>query len=270
MPKMLTNEQVEQYNSQGYAFPFRALDTEEAAKARKQLEDIEARVGAEAYTFLGYKAHLPFKFLTDIIRHPKILDAVEDIIGPDILCWGGGFFQKNAHDGRFISWHQDSYYYGIDPPETITAWLAFSPSNELSGSVRVIPGSQFEAREWIEAPSENNMLMRGQTIPNVETEQSIYMNLEPGEFSLHHESIVHGSDPNESDDRRIGYSIHYIRPSARQVKYVSDGYRPSAALVRGVDRYGYWDHEELTDKEFDEEMLANLGEMKKQFFARRK
>jgi non-heme Fe2+,alpha-ketoglutarate-dependent halogenase len=267
---MLSEEQREHYNKRGYVFPFKALSPSEAKEARRKLEDVEAKVGAEAYTFLNYKAHLPFKFLTDIIRHPRILDAVEDLIGPNILCWGGGFFQKNAHDGKFISWHQDSYYYGIDPPNTVTAWLAFSPSNKLSGSVKVIPGSQFEQRDWVETPSEKNILMRGQTILNVDESQAVYMNLEPGEFSLHHESIVHASDPNESDDRRIGYSIHYIAPSARQIKYITPGSKPVAALVRGKDEYGYWEHEELTDKEFDSEMLANLGRMKQQFFARRK
>lgn len=270
MPKAITAAQVEQYHKNGYCFPFRALSTEEAAVARRKLEDIEAKVGAEAYTFLNFKAHLPFKFLTDIIRHPRILDVVEEVIGPDILCWGGGFFQKNAHDGRFISWHQDSYYYGIEPANTCTAWLAFSPSNERSGSVQVIPGSHFEQRDWVETPSEKNMLMRGQTIPGVNRAEAVSMNLEPGEFSIHHESIVHGSDPNESDDRRIGFSIHYIPTDSRQVKYTSPDFKPMAALVRGVDKYNYWDHEDLTDKEFDEEVLANLGRMRQQFFARRK
>ena len=268
MPKLLTDAQIEQYHTQGYVHPFGALSVSEAAAARRELEAFEARVGDEAQKFLAFKAHLPFKFMSDIIRHPRILDAVEDVLGPNILCWGSSFFQKNAHDPRFISWHQDSYYYGMDPSNTCTAWLAFSVSNEASGSVRVIPGSHLRQMEFVNTPTEHNMLPRGQTIVGVDESKAVQMNLAPGEFSLHHEAIVHNSDPNRSDDRRIGLSIHYIPTSTRQVKYVEAGRKPVASLVRGVDAYGYWDPEPVAELDFDPAMFDRLMQMRREFFAR--
>jgi non-haem Fe2+, alpha-ketoglutarate-dependent halogenase len=268
MPKLLTDAQIEQYRARGYVCPFRALSAEEAGAARREIEDFEASVGDEAQKFLSFKAHLPFRFLSDIIRNRRILDAVEDVLGPNILCWGSSFFQKNAHDPRFISWHQDTYYYGMDPPNTCTAWLAFSTSDEVSGSVRVIPGSHLKQMEFVNTPTENNLLGRGQTILGVDESKAVHMNLAPGEFSLHHEAIIHNSEPNNSDDRRIGLSIHYIPTSTRQVKYVAKDRKPQAALVRGIDEFGYWDPEPVTAMDYDPAMLDKLAQMRREFLTR--
>jgi len=268
MGKWLTDAQIGQYRGEGYVFPFRALSAAEAAATLRRIEEFEARMGDEAQKFLAFKSHLPFKWLSDIVRHPKILDAVEDLLGPNLLCWGSSFFQKNAHDPRYISWHQDSYYYGMEPSNTCTAWLAITPSNAASGAVRVIPGSHLEQLDFVNTPDEHNMLPRGQTIRDVDESRAALMELQPGEFSLHHEAIVHNSDPNRSDRRRIGISIHYIPTSTRMVKYLKDGEKPMAALVRGVDEYGYWRHEPVTDMDFDPAMFDTLLRMRREFFSR--
>lgn len=268
MGKLLSEAQIEQYHVKGYVCPFRALSAAEARDVRGKIEDFETTSGDEAQKFLSFKAHLPFKFLSDIIRHPRILDAVEDLLGPNLLCWGSSFFQKNAHDPRFISWHQDSYYYGMEPSNTCTAWLAISRSNVASGSVRVVPGSHLQQAEFVNTPSAHNLLPRGQTIPDVDESKAVHMNLEPGEFSLHHEAIIHNSDPNNSDDRRIGLSIHYIPTSTRQVRYLKAGSKPLAALVRGVDEFGYWDKEPVTEMDYDPAMFQKLMAMRRDFFAR--
>jgi non-heme Fe2+,alpha-ketoglutarate-dependent halogenase len=268
MPKMLTMAQVEQYNRDGYVHPFRVLSTSEARGIRDNIEAFEARMGDEAQKFLAFKAHMPFKWLTDIVRHPRILDAVEDVLGPNLLCWGSSFFQKNARDPRYISWHQDSYYYGLDPSNTCTAWVAISTSNIASGCVKVIPGSHLTQLEFVNEPDPNNLLSRGQTIKNVDLSKARSMELQPGEFSLHHEAIVHNSEPNNSDDRRIGLSIHYIPTSTRMVKYLEPGKKPSAMLVRGVDAYNHWEHEPATEVDFDPALLDRLIAMKRSFITR--
>lgn len=268
MPKMLTDAQVEQYHRNGYAHPFRVVSTPEAAKIRGKIEAFETRVGDEAQKFLTFKAHMPFKSLTDLVRHPRILDAVEDVLGPNLLCWGSSFFQKDAHDPRYISWHQDSYYYGLDPSNTCTAWVAISTSNIASGCVKVVPGSHLTQVDFVNAPDPNNLLPRGQTITNVDVSKAVSMELQAGEFSLHHEAIVHNSEPNGSDDRRIGLSIHYIPTSTRMVKYRQEGKKPLAMLVRGIDAYNHWDHEPVTDLDFDPAMFDRLGQMRQEFFAR--
>ena len=255
MPRMLTGPEVEQYHRDGYVHPFRAVSAQKAAEIRRKIEQFEKQVGDEAQKFLAFKAHLPFKVLTDLVRNPRILDAVEDVLGPNLLCWGSSFFQKNAHDPRYISWHQDSYYYGMEPSNTCTAWVAISTSNIASGCVKVIPGSHTTQADFVNAPDPDNLLSRGQTIQNVDATEAINMELQPGEFSLHHEAIIHNSEPHTSDDRRIGLSIHYIPTSTRMVKYLKPGEKPKAALVRGVDAYGYWDAEPTTEVDFDPVLL---------------
>lgn len=268
MPKMLTDAQVEQYHRDGYVHPFRVLSTEEARSVRNKIEAFEARMGDEAQKYLAFKAHMPFKWLTDIVRHPRILDAVEDLLGPNLLCWGSSFFQKNARDPRYISWHQDSYYYGLDPSNTCTAWVAISTSNIASGCVKVIPGSHLTQLEFVNQPDENNLLSRGQTIKGVDESKARCMELQAGQFSLHHEAIVHNSEPNGSDDRRIGLSIHYIPTSTKMVKYRQTGKKPMAMLVRGIDAFNHWDHEPVTEVEFDPVLLDRLGQMKREFITR--
>lgn len=270
MAKILTDKQIKQYQTDGYVFPVRAMSSSETENITRKIEAFENEYECEAQQKLVFKAHLPFKWLNDIVRHPKILDAVEDLLGPDLLCWGAGFFQKNAHDPRFVSWHQDSYYYGLDPSETCTAWLAFTPSNLLSGCVRVLPGSHRgnQNLKFVNEPNADNLLIRGQTIKDVDVDASIPMVLKPGEFSLHHEAIVHGSDPNNSDHRRIGLSIHYISPEVKRVGYNTDAARPSASLVRGEDRHGYWEHESQPTEELDSEALNMMDQMRAEFFQR--
>jgi len=270
MPKTLTEAQVRKYHRDGYVFPMRALTEAEAAEALRHVEDFERDQGLEAQAKLVFKAHLPFRWLSDLIRHPGILDAVEDVLGPNILCWGTSFFQKNAHDSRFVSWHQDSYYYGLDPSDTLTAWVALTPSNLESGCVRVLPGTQNGHRyvDFANEPDENNLLPRGQTIKGLDLSGAVPMVLRPGEFSMHHEALIHGSDPNRSDHRRVGISIHYIAPHVKRVKYNKDGVRPRAALVRGVDDHGHWEHEPRTAAEFDPAALASLDAMRAEFFSR--
>ena len=269
MGKHLSDAQIEQYRRDGYVAPMRAYEAEEIAALTARLEAFEAEHGVEAQQKLVFKAHLPYKWLNEVIRHPKILDAVEDVIGPNLLCWGTGFFQKNAHDPRFVSWHQDTFYYGLDPAETCTAWLAFTRSDLDSGCVRVIPGSHRENPnlEFANEPDEHNLLIRGQTIEGLDLGRARPMVLDAGEFSMHHESIVHGSDPNQSNHRRIGLSIHYISPDVRRAEY-NTSTKPGATLVRGVDQYGHWAHEAAPEEEFDAEAFAFLNKMRAEFFQR--
>ena len=180
-----------------------------------------------------HKPHLLFTWLNDLIRHPRILDAVEDIIGPDILCWGRTFFTKEARNPAMF-WHQDSTYWGLEPPDIITAWVAFTDSNAANGAMRVIPAThkmdQVPHRDTFAA---GNLLSRGQEIEvEVNERDAAMLELAAGEMSLHHVRLIHGSDPNPSADRRIGFAIRYIPTYVRQVAGSND----SATLVRGKDR----------------------------------
>jgi non-haem Fe2+, alpha-ketoglutarate-dependent halogenase len=239
--KALNETAVRQYHELGYYAPVPALSRAEATELRARLEAFEAGAGVLSGK-LRHKPHLLFTWLNDLVRHPRILDAVEDIIGPDILCWGTSFFIKEKRNPGYVSWHQDSTYWGLEPPDIITAWVAFTDSTAANGAMRVIAGShkldQVPHRDTFAA---ENLLSRGQEITvDVDEGQAAMLELAAGEMSLHHVRLIHGSDPNPSDDRRIGFAIRYIPTYVRQIA----GSHDSATLVRGVDRHHNFEEEQ--------------------------
>jgi non-heme Fe2+,alpha-ketoglutarate-dependent halogenase len=251
--RLLSEAAVRQYQDDGYYAPVRAISTAEAASLRTHLETHEAGAGRLAGP-LRQKSHLLFTWLNELIRDDRILDAVEDVIGPDILCWGSSFFIKEPRNTAFVSWHQDSTYWGLDPADVVTAWIAFSDSTPENGAMRVIPGShkldQVPHRDTF-APE--NLLSRGQEIMvKVDERQAVTLALQAGEMSLHHVRLIHGSEPNPSGLRRIGYAIRYIPTYVRQVAGAHD----TATLVRGVDRYGHFEEEQRPDADCSPSALA--------------
>jgi hypothetical protein len=235
--KSLTPAIVRQYQERGYYAPIRVLSTEAAAAVRGHLEAYEAEHGI-LQGEKRHKSHLLFTWLDALIRHPAILDAVEDVIGPDILCWGSTFFIKEARNPAFVSWHQDSTYWGLEPPDIITAWVALSDSTAANGAMRVIPAThKMDQVAHRDTFSPDNLLSRGQEIEvAVDERDAAMLELQAGEMSLHHVRLIHGSDPNPSDHRRIGFAIRYIPTYVRQ----SVGGTDHATLVRGSDRYHHF------------------------------
>ncbi len=251
--KALSAEAVRQYQQAGYTAPVRVLMPDEAAGLRRHLETYETANGALKGP-LRHKSHLLFTWLNELIRHDRILDAVEDIIGPNILCWGSSFFIKERHDPSFVSWHQDSTYWGLEPPDIVTTWVALSESDAANGAMRVIPGShrldQIPHRDTFAA---NNLLSRGQEIEvEVDETKAVMLELQPGEMSLHHVRLIHGSDPNPSDRRRIGFAIRYLPTYVRQVV----GSHDTATLVRGVDEFHNFEPEQRPQADMDAAAIA--------------
>lgn len=253
MPKLLTQEQIERFREEGCVFPVRVMAEAEAAGYRARLEKFEERSGGPLKGDLRHKSHLIFAWLGTLVRRPEILDAVEDLYGPDLLCWTTNFFIKEAENPAFVSWHQDSTYWGLSRPDVVTAWVAFTEAAEANGAMEYIPGShkldQIPHRDTF---AKHNLLTRGQEVA-VEVDQSRrrVITLRPGEMSLHHVRLVHGSPPNPSGDRRIGFAIRYIPTSVAQVAG-----EDSASLVRGEDRYGHFALEPRPTRDLEPEFLA--------------
>jgi len=253
MTKSLSVEAIQQYRSNGYYFPVPVLAAEEAAHYRRRLEQHEAQTGKPLQGNWRHKTHLIFTWADELVHHPKILDAVEDVIGPDILCWTTNFFIKEANNPGFVSWHQDSTYWGLDPDEVVTAWVAFTEVTPENGCMQVIPGShKVEQLPHVDTFHKDNLLSRGQEIAvDVDKSKAVSLVLKAGEMSLHHIKLVHGSDPNRSNDRRIGLAIRYIPTYVRQTKV-----RDSAMLVRGIDKYRHFDYEPRPRADLDDAALA--------------
>lgn len=241
-PKVLTRTEVEAFARDGYHFPVRALSAEQAGAYRAKLEAIEAQLGQPVMkTNLRNKPHLVLAWADELIRHPSILDVVEDILGPNLLVWSSSFFIKEARDPHYISWHQDSTYWGLSHPDVVTAWIALSPSTTANGCMRVDPGTHLmDQLPHKDTFASDNLLTRGQEVQvEVDEKRVVDVVLQPGELSLHHVRLVHGSDPNRSDQRRIGFAIRYVPTYVKQTA----GPRDSAMLVRGVDQYHHFEYE---------------------------
>ncbi len=247
MPKILSQDQISAYGENGFLFPFDVYDPDQAAMLQERFEALEKAIGDEPQERYRVKAHLPFPWLCEVVRAPNLLDAVEDLIGPDVLCWGASFFAKKAHDPRYVSWHTDSFFYGFEPAETLTAWLAFNPSNERSGCVKYIPGSHKSETTHDIMPDADNLLPMAQNAKDVPEEKAVSAVLEPGQVVFHHEGVVHGSGPNTADHPRVGLSIHYVAPHVRETRF--DG--STAMLLRGEDNSGHWGRDPEPNEDFD-------------------
>ena len=253
MTRVLSENTLESYARDGYHFPLDVLTPDEVVSYRSKLESYEQREGHPITGPARSKSHLLFTWVDQLIRLPKVLDAVEDLIGPDILCWSTLWWIKEESSESFVSWHQDVRYWGLDSNDLVTAWLALSPATLESGCMHVLPGShKGEVMPHTDEYKDDNLLTRGQEIAvPIDTSKTIAMPLSPGQVSLHNVRIAHASQPNRSADRRIGLSMHYIPTSARQQAVEWD----SASLVRGVDRHHHFTLAPRPRYDFDPEAV---------------
>jgi non-haem Fe2+, alpha-ketoglutarate-dependent halogenase len=247
MPKALSVEVVEHFKDHGYFFPVPVLGAAEARRCREQFAAFEAHEGGAIKGQRRNKSHLFLKWLDELVHHPAILDAIEDVIGSNILLYHAQWFIKEPHTADFVSLHQDSAYWDLDRPDGVSAWYAFGDSDVENGCMLVIPDTHKLLLDHEEKVEPTNMLWRGQTVSNpLDKSKLVDFVLKAGEMSLHHARIVHGSGPNNSGRRRIGYSIRYVPTYVKRV-----GPRDSAMLVRGVDDYHHFDLESRPAYDYD-------------------
>ena len=114
------------YERDGYLAPLRVLEPEEADGCWRRMQTLRKERPEDAQTAFSFNPHYLLPWLYDLARHPRILDQVERVLGPDILVWSSGFFSKMPHDPAYVSWHQDSTYWGLEPVDIVSAWVAFT------------------------------------------------------------------------------------------------------------------------------------------------
>ena len=247
----LSSAQIQQYKNDGFVAPLDVLSKDEALEIREEIELIEKKWPDELKGLGRNYIHLISRIFDKVSHNPKILDAVESIIGKDILICGTTLFIKNPKEKGFVSFHQDAKYIGLEPHNWVTAWIAVTDTNEENGCMRMWSGShKHELKYHNQKFDENNLLTRGQTIENVPYNETKPVILKSGQMSLHHPTIVHGSGLNKSNDRRIGFVIQsYIGTNVNQVlgkMYVQQ--------ARGEDRYKYHEHVERA-----QELMSQSG-----------
>ena len=234
--------QLTYYHERGYLFPIRVFEEAEAAKLCGQFQDyfsanwdrVKNRPAREHSDIL-VETHLLLKWIFKVVSDPRVLDAVEGILGPNLLVWSSGWIPKMPGDKKYVSWHQDATYWGLHPPKAVTGWIAFTESIPENGCMRVIPGThKGELLPQNDTYAENNVLSRGQeTAVTVDESRAVDLILRPGEMSLHHVGIVHGSKANDSTKPRIGLAVRYIATEVVQ----DSGVQQCATLVRGKDEF---------------------------------
>jgi len=255
-PQHLTTEQVQFYNEQGYIKGLPIYDEAQALQNRRYFDELLEKItaandGRNSYSINGY--HAQCAGIWDMVVNPRILDYVQDILGPNFICWGTHFFCKMPGDGKTVSWHQDASYWPLTPSKTVTAWLAIDDSDLENGCMQVIPRTHRSGHLAFRAsaPEENNIL--NQTIVGADAlGQPVGFDMKAGQISLHSDLLVHGSDPNNSNRRRCGLTMRY---AAVDVQALIPSWSQAAILCRGADPDGHWSNVPRPDGE-NVELLA--------------
>ena len=245
-PSRLTPAQIDQYNRLGYIRPIDGYSTEEITRLRAYFDKLLDDMGADgAFGINCYQARL--SGLWDIANEPRILDYVEDIVGPNIICWATAVLSKPAHSQKFVPWHQDASFWRLDPARTVTVWLAIDDADEDNSAMMWIPGSHNRGALPLE-DSPKDAAFHIQTANAEDMGAPVVDSLKAGQFSLHADMLVHGSLANHSNRRRCGLTLRYCPP---EVRIVDDEWAQGveAIICRGEDPSGYWKHHPRPDND---------------------
>ena len=245
-PSRLTLEQIDQYNRLGYVRPIDAFSDGEAVRLRAYFDRLMDDMGPEgAFGINCYQARLAG--IWDIATDDRILDYVEDIVGPNIICWATAVLSKPAGSEKFVPWHQDASFWGLQPARTVTAWLAIDDADANNSAMQWIPGTHDKGRLPIEE-TEIDSVFHMQTAGAERMGEPVFDELKAGQFSLHADMLVHGSGPNYSGRRRCGLTLRYCPP---EVRVVDDEWSAGveAIICRGSDPSGHWQHHPRPDND---------------------
>jgi len=228
------------YDTDGFYFPLRVMNSEEALDYRQKLEAAEALVAndPEKKKLMQLQPAAVLDFVDELARLPTIVEPVSTILGNNVLLWNATFFIKEAQSPSYISWHQDLKYWGLDDSHEVTAWLALTDVTTATGCMKFIAGShQHDMVDHVDTFETDNLLSRGQEIAvDVNEDEAVHVELKPGQMSLHHGKLFHGSSPNTTNDRRIGLALRYISTDMQQTAEL----KPYAKLVAGEDTHGHF------------------------------
>ena len=237
-PQVLSANQVHQYNELGYLMPLEGLDASEANDLRTYFDgvlDAFHNLGRDSYSIST--AHLRFARIYRLLSHPAIVGPVADLLGPDIIGWAAHFFCKMPHDGKRVPWHQDALYWPITPTRTVTVWLAIDDADPGNANMRFIPGSH------VHGPLDYKVIDGSDLVLNLETQNPenygdlpVDVALQAGQFSMHCDLLLHGSEANESDRRRSGITLRYAAAGVKAFH----GWHHKGIVVKGEDVDGNW------------------------------
>jgi hypothetical protein len=254
---VLTAAEIVAYHRDGQVTPAWRLPADRLASLRDVVDALIAAEAGGQSDFIALphiagpdpRRHPLARAVFDFACSPDLLDMAEQVIGPDIALWATALFGKPAGVGRRVPWHQDGRYWPIRPRATVTFWFALDAATPENGCMRVIPGSHRGGLlQHVASTGEDLVLNTAVDDPRFDERQAKDVILEPGQVSLHHVDLVHGSEPNRSEKRRAGLTIRYMPttavfdralPEYQGSNDVAVPWRERPIwLVRGVDRSG--------------------------------
>jgi non-heme Fe2+,alpha-ketoglutarate-dependent halogenase len=237
-PSVLSLQQIQDYNAQGYLMPFIGLQIEEACELRAFFDGVLAafmELGRTSYSI--NTAHLRFQRIYELVKHPQIVAPVADLLGDDVVCWGSHFFCKMPKDGKRVPWHQDSTYWPLSPTKTVTVWLAIDDADPENANMKFIPKSHLHGLiDYDETHEADTVLDLAVKNPHSYGEGEVDVTLKSGQFSMHSDLLLHGSEANQSDRRRCGLTIRY---AAADVATWYDWHK-KGIIVRGQNLNNHW------------------------------
>lgn len=237
-PSVLSADQIDRFNRDGFVAPLPIFEAGEIAGIRGYFDDLLERVtqaGGSSYSISS--AHLKYGPVYDILKDPRIVDCVSDLLGENVIGWGSHFFCKMPHDGKSVAWHQDASYWPLSPSKAVTVWLAIDDADEENACMRFIAGSH-HVGHLTYRPSdsaEHNVL--SQTIDNPEQYGASVCNpLVAGHASIHSDLLLHSSKANDSDRRRCALTLRYCSADV----HAALDWNQKGVHVRGTDPSGHW------------------------------
>lgn len=212
MRKVLAEVDIARYLDAGVLYPLSVLDSQEAAYFRHALEETERLLGGTLKRIDN--SHLHFHWAWELVMHPRVLDVMEDLLGPDLLIHSSRIFYKHPYDPAYVGWHQDGLYARLDTALAPSIWIALSPSTPENGCLRVVPRTHRSGKlEHRETYAPDNLSNHGEVVAvDVDETRAVDVVLQPGEMSVHHVNVIHGSNPNRSTIARIGFSASFVTP----------------------------------------------------------
>jgi non-heme Fe2+,alpha-ketoglutarate-dependent halogenase len=257
-PQTLTPEQVAAYNQHGYVKGIRIFDEAEIAEYRRFFDEILARTlaaGGNSYSIIS--AHMKYGPVYDLLTHPRIVAAVRDILGEDVIGWGAHFFCKLPHDPKIVSWHQDASFWPLTPSKTVTVWLAIDDADRENACMKFIAGSHHLGHLTYRLSEDDDNSVLNQTVENPEQYgEVIYDELKAGEISLHSDLLLHGSEANRSERRRCGLTLRYCAAEVRSDP--SFGWNREGVVVHGIDAEGHWANPPRPERDWELPVAAGM------------
>ena len=248
--QLLTKAQIDQYNDQGYLFPFDIFSAEEITEIRAYFfDDLLPKAmaaGWNSYEITNWHKHC--RSVYDLVTNSRILDYVQDLLGETLILRHSHFFAKLPGDGKRVSWHQDASYWPLTPSKVVSAWLAIDDTDVENGAMQVIPGSHKNAQVAFEKSSktENNVLNQTVHHPEKHGNDPVSLTLKAGQMSLHSDWILHGSEPNMSTRRRYGLAMRFLSSDVRAY----NDWNQHSIVCRGSEPTGHWANHPRPEREF--------------------